>query len=152
MRISERLMLGVRIKDTKSEHVLIDLRDILRVLNDELSKVNEWKVRFVEFTATSDVATSYSANFTAPVGGRIGQFKIEHRRWSIHELKDFAGALHQTFDGEIVGYKKTPKGKRISIFIKAFDTSWWDVFSTDDKVIAIIEAGFKKTQMIESVD
>jgi len=142
-------MRGIRIKDKRPKgREVIDLRDILRVLDAELSKVTQWKIRFVDYTAV-DIAASDSTN---SAHSKIGQFRVEHCNWSNQELKDFAEGIHQTFDAEIEGYKKTSKGKRVHIRIIAFDTSWWDVFSTDEKVLRTIEAGFKTTQWIESAD
>jgi hypothetical protein len=143
-------MHGIRIKPDKAGSGFgFDLRDILRLLDAELHKVSQWKVRFIEFIGTRDIC---SDKFIAPVGGKIGQFHIEHKSWTNSELKDFAELIHQTFDAEIDGYKKTPKGKTLHIRIVAFDTSWWDVFSPDEKVISTIENGFQTTQRIELKD
>lgn len=144
-------MHGIRIKDKKisgaNSSLSFDLRDILRVLLPQLHQVVQWKVRFVEFTGTVDIASS---KLVAPVGGKLGQFRIEHKSWSNKELKEFADLILWTFDGEFEGYKKTPKGKRVYIRIVAFDTSWWDVFSPDEKVLTAIKDGFHETQFIES--
>jgi hypothetical protein len=132
-------MYGIKIQDSRKSigggNVLnIDLRDILAVIGESARKAR-WRGKDIWCTASRD--------------GEAVSIREERRDFSGEEFFQFASSVHQTIDG-IFEIRREGAAKKSWLKIVAFDSSWFEVWSSKPEVIEKLRNHFDKVTDISN--
>lgn len=129
-------MLGIKIKDTRqsngSRFLSFDLRDILAVIGEPILK-SRCRCRDLCYTANIDEEAS----------------EIREARLNLtdEELIQLSSRIHQTIDGRFEG-RGEGVAKKPWLIIVAFDSSWFEVWSSKPAILEMVRKHFKKVSDI----
>jgi len=130
-------MLGIKIQDkrlSKSGGSLLsfDLRDILAVIGEPVNK-SRWRCIDLWYTANRN--------------GRLSEIREARLKLSGEELTQLASDIHQTIDGRFEA-KSDGATKKPWLIIVAFDSSWFEVWSSKPWAIEKLKKHF---QMVSDI-
>lgn len=130
-------MLGIKIQDkmllnSGGSFLSFDLRDILAVIGEPVNE-SRWRCYDLCYTANKD--------------GRVREIREERLKLSGKELTSLAFEIHQTIDGRFEA-KSEGAAKKPWLVIVAFDSSWFEVWSSKDWVIEKLKGHFKMVSNI----
>jgi hypothetical protein len=137
---------GIRLKLSSDNR--FDLLEVLAPIGEELIRKLAWKVQMESFVIHYESEFAQNSEFIAPIGDGYLECRTARRPWSYEQLARFSRERHQVIDGEFIGYKATPKGKKKWVVLIAFDSSWWDVWSGNPAVIDKVSAVFPWAEKI----
>ena len=135
---------GIKLKLSQESH--FDLAEIAAAIGEDLLAKLSWKVEMGFFVIHRESEFAQISQLVDPWPNGWCHRSMDKRSWSFDRLMRFSREKHQVVDGEFVGFKTTPKGKKKWIVIKAFDSSWWEVWSPDQKLLSKVRAEFQDTE------
>lgn len=122
----------IRLKDLHPRGYLsFDLKDLLKVIKDEI-KISTWRCECVEATA---ISSPYVENLSSSV-----------LLVSTKSLTEAAKNTNQVIDGIFTAYIDSVEWLRI----EAIDSTYWEVYSTDQDVLSKIQGAFNDTESVSS--
>jgi hypothetical protein len=138
------LKYGIRIKFSGSQR--FDLSEIVDSIGAERILDLSWKVGLINVVIpqSNPFYDTFDPEVRAVVNSPFERVRIA--AWTGTKVLMFANSQQQVVDGEFIGYKTSPKGKKKWIVIKAFDCSWWDVWSGDEKLVDRLREAFLDTK------
>jgi hypothetical protein len=132
-------MLGIKIQDKKLSNnggsfLSFDLKDIFAVIGEPV-RHSQWRC--------------YDLCYTAKKEDTFNEFRETRFKLSGEEVINFASRIHQTIDGR---FEATSKGaaKNPWLIIVAFDSSWFEIWSSQPKIIERLKQHFEKVCDITS--
>lgn len=140
------LKYGIKLKLSRENR--FDLAEIFAPIGEEFLRELTWKVQLEFFVIHRESEFARSAEYVAPLGDGWIECRTNRRPWSYDQLVRLPRENHQVVDGEFIGYKSAPKGKKKWLVLKAFDSSFWEVWSEDWTVIDKVSAVFTNTERI----
>ncbi|HEX8398798.1 MAG TPA: hypothetical protein VF644_15300 [Pyrinomonadaceae bacterium] len=125
-------MLGVKIQDKRISGsgggaLNFDLRDILAVIGEPIQKAR-WRCRDLWCTANTD--------------GEPISIREKRLDFSGEEFLKFVSNIHQTIDGRFE-VRKEGTAKKSWLVIVAFDSSWFEVWTTKPEIIERLKSQFQ---------
>ena len=132
-------MQGVKIRDIRKSSsgctVLgFDLRDILDVIG-EPARAARWRCRDLWCTASID--------------GEAVSIEEKKLDFTGEEFIEFASSIHQTIDGRFE-VRREGAAKKPWLLIVAFDSSWFEVWTTKPTIIEKLKNRFQDVSDITS--
>ncbi|HLM02704.1 MAG TPA: hypothetical protein VK400_16750 [Pyrinomonadaceae bacterium] len=126
-------MYGIKIQDSRKtasggNSLNFDLRDVLAVIGEPARKAR-WRGRDIWCTASRN--------------GKAVSIREERRDFSGEEFFQFASSIHQTIDGRFE-VRREDAAKKSWLVIVAFDSSWFEVWSSKPEVIEKLRNHFEK--------
>ena len=137
---------GIKLKLTEENR--FGLAEIIAAIGEEQLAALTWKVQMDFLVVHYQNEFAQDATFVAPVGDGWIDCSTAKKKWSFERLMRLSCEGHQVVDGEFVGFKSTPKGKRKWVVLKAFDSSWWEVWSPDAKILTKVRDAFQNSEEI----
>jgi hypothetical protein len=135
-RFARENMLGIKIQDKRQSSngrfLSFDLRDILAVIGEPV-KQSKW--------------LCYNLCYTAKRNGMFNEFRESRLKLSGGELIELASEIHQTIDGRFEA-KTEGATKKPYLVIVAFDSSWFEVYSSKSGIIDKLKNHF---QMVSDI-
>jgi hypothetical protein len=129
-------MLGIKIQDKRQSNGIsflsFDLRDIIAVIGEPVLS-SRW--------------LCYDLCYTANRNGRSVEIREERLKISGEELIHLASSIHQTIDGRFEA-KSGGAAKMPWLIIIAFDSSWFEVWTSKPQVIEKLKEHF---QMVNDI-
>lgn len=124
-------MLGVKILDKKlhknGSGLNFDIKDILAAIVESTSN-SRWRCRDLWYTTTRN--------------GKVVSVKEARLKLSGEKLLRLAASIHQTIDGRFEA-RSEGAAKHPWLIIIAFDSSWFEVWSSKPRVLEKIKERFK---------
>jgi hypothetical protein len=132
-------MQRIRIYDRSPDHFLgFDAADVLRALGPEALEAS-WQVAGVPEEDEAVMATGDGADV-------LEALAASGERVSGSRLLEILTEVHQTIWGAFAGYRADDSIPWVRIV--AFDSSWFEVLSADQRVIDAIRSAFRDTTVI----
>lgn len=131
---------GVELKLTKESR--FDLAEIMAAIGEASLSTLSWKVQMEFFVIHYQSEFAQSAERVDVLGEGWLHCRSARRGWSYEQLMRLSIEKHQVVDGEFIGFKTTPKGKKKWVVLKAVDSSWWEVWSPDQKLLDRVRDAF----------
>lgn len=129
-------MLGVKIQDSKqsngSNFLSFDLQHILAAIGEPVLK-SRWRCRNLWYTTTKN--------------GEASEIRETRLNLSGEELIELSSGIHQTIDGRFEA-RGEGAAKKPWLIIVAFDSSWFEVWSSKPAIHERIRKHFKKVSDI----
>lgn len=130
-------MYGIKIQDSRKtvaggNFLNFDLRDILAVIG-EPARQYRWRGRNIWCTASRD--------------GKPFAIREERRDFSGEEFLQFVSSVHQTIDGSFE-VRREGAAKKSWLKIVAFDSAWFEVWSSKLEVIEKLRNHFEEVSGI----
>lgn len=129
-------MIGIKIQDKKQSNsrkfLDFDLRDILAVIGEPVNQ-SKW--------------LCYDLCYIASRDGVFNEFRESRLKLSGEELIELASEIHQTIDGRFEA-KTEGAAKKPFVIIIAFDSSWFEVYSTKAPIINKLKNYFQSVSDI----
>lgn len=139
MRLIWTKMQGIKIQDKRISNsggtvLNFDLRDILAVIGEPAHEAR-WRCRDLWCTAS--------------INGETVSVEEEKMDFSGEEFIKFASSIHQTIDGRFE-VRREGAAKKPWLLIVAFDSSWFEVWTTKPAIIERLKNRFQDISDISS--
>lgn len=146
---------GIRILDSTDDVVSVKLSDILNIIPYEDSL--NWAILFSDLILVSDISLEEGKSIIA----KETQINKSPNgvSFSWEELQTLSKKIHQEIDLIIVGCRNKEflhkyqndqeMYESCDIVIQMIDSSYWEVFSKDDNLIARLAQKFKEVEFLE---
>lgn len=144
-------MQGVRIRDNnkgQGSGLSFGLKEILEVIGERVVE-STWKCREVDYVAKPENALheTNKNKLIDAFGNLVNEYNLKKHEMSGKYLQEFAGKVMLIINGEFLGYYQG--AKRPWIIIKAFDSSWWEVFSKKPEYVSRFKEVFKDVKDVQ---
>lgn len=135
-------MRGIEIRDgiSASGFLDFDLADILDALS-AFTAGSVWRCRGLEVTSRDDAIDVHELERASESESGV--------RMTTDELSSFARRISQVIDGEFVATR--PRESDPCVIVRAVDSSWWEVFSSDDRIIDAARSRFRDLRDVAPV-
>lgn len=142
-------MQGVRISDKHEGRGLsFGLKEILEIIGERVIE-STWKCREIDYVAKSENALSKTNKnkLIDAFGNSVNEYNLKKQEMSGKYLQEFAGKVMLIINGEFLGYYQGAKSPWI--IIKAFDSSWWEIFSKKPEYVLRFKEAFKDVKDVQ---
>lgn len=143
---------GIRILDKKNNVVSVELQDILKEISD--GELLNWAVLYLEATGHLDDGRSIRAFEEQIINSENGFFI----NWN--ELNKVSKKINQIIDITLLGCKNKNDLRRYEnsqamyencdIVIEMIDSSYWEIFSKNEQLIAKLASKFINVNLLNS--